>query len=464
MKNKLQSVNNIPFLVCLAVLLLNDFYLKAEYHNWITGKLSDICGLFVFASFWAAIFPDKKHKVYISTALLFVLWKSPYSQGFIDFFSQAFYPIHRLVDVTDLFALFILPIAFYYNPENSARLKLNPVVLGLLTIFSFCATSVPEPTQQFEQPQYLLFKSGITTFQSREYPSEYQVYELDSLIIVDIKEIRIDKRAPINDEFHKVQILKDIELRLLRDLKNPYGSQDEISDYDQLLDSLIVAESTSITLQLDSITDHLNFKKSRLHGDFKRFSSDNSLLIEGTFNNGVEDSVWSFYNEQNAIALKKYFENGELTKTQRFEGAEIISENHFITREETVRNKYFHLAIIALLIIGLVVKLYLNFKRSEQKDIIKVSHFAKTAGALVLPLVILILAKFLSSLIPNSYSTFDFQIIGEAILVYFIATPLFFLIFYLVKLRSQFYLIYYILLLSLSIVFIEECFYLQSII
>lgn len=41
MKTKLKSINNIPFLVSLVILILNDFYFKTIYHNWLTGKLSD---------------------------------------------------------------------------------------------------------------------------------------------------------------------------------------------------------------------------------------------------------------------------------------------------------------------------------------------------------------------------------------------------------------------------------------
>ena len=204
MKNKLKSIFNIPFLVCLTILLANDFYFKTEYHNWLTGKLSDFCGLFIFVWFWTALFPSKKQTIHFLTAMFFVIWKSPYSQAFIEFFSQNFYPIHRVVDITDLVALTMLPITFYYKPNINQRLNISPIPLALLTIFSFCATSIPEPTQEFEQPQYLLFKSGVTTFENSDYPSAYEVYNLDTLLIIDIKRIRIDKRAPIDDEFQKV--------------------------------------------------------------------------------------------------------------------------------------------------------------------------------------------------------------------------------------------------------------------
>lgn len=463
MRENLKSINNIPFLVCLAILLLNDFYLKTEYHNWLTGKLSDFCGLFIFASFWTALFPNKKRIVYFSTALLFVIWKSPYSQPFIDLFSHSLYPIYRVVDITDLISLLILPISYYFNQKNFFRFKLSPILLGVITIFSFCATSIPEPTQKFEQPQYLLFKDGVKNIENSDYPSNYKVHKLDSLLVVSITELRIDKRASIDDEYHKTQVLKNLDLRFLRQLSDSYRLKGELSDYKELLDSLTINVSTSIILKFDSINDHLNFKLTRLDGNFQRFK-DNKLIIDGKYKNGIEDSIWTFYNNQNEIISKKYFDDGELIKKQLFENSEMKSEIDFNTRNETIRNKYFLLAIIFILIIGLILKLYLNFKKPDKTDIIQTSHFSKIATSLVLPVAILTIAKLLSSLIPNSYSTFFLGIFGEAILVYIVTLPMLLLVFYVIKLRTKFDLIYYILLFALSIVLIEEWIYLKEII
>ena len=463
MKEKLKSINNIPFLVCLGILLLNDFYLKAEYHNWITGKLSDFSGLFIFVSFWAAIFPSKKQIVYFSTALLFIIWKSPFSQSFIDLFSHHLYPIYRVVDLTDLISLVILPVAYHYKQEDFSRLKLNPIILGVLTIFSFCATSVPQPSQKFKQPQYLLFKDEIKDIEDSKYPSIYQVYKLDSLVIVNIKELRIEKRAALEDEYHKTQILEDLDLRFLRYLKNSYRLQGELDDYKELLDSLIVNESTSIILKMDLISDHLKFKKARLDGKYKRFDNNN-LIIEGQYKEGIEDSIWTFYNDQNEVISKKHFVNGELIKNQLFENSKIKTEINFNKRSETVRNKYFLLAFLLLLIMGLLTKLYGNHKKSEQSDIIQTSTLSKVAFTFVLPITILVMAKLMSSLIPNSYSIFFFGVFGELILVYIFLVPLLLLVLNLIKLRNKFDLIYYILLFALSIVLIEECIYLNALI
>lgn len=459
MKNKLKSIITIPFLGCLIILLLNDFYLKTEYHNWLTGKLSDFCGLFVFVSFWTALIPNRKRTIGISTAILFVIWKGPYSQSFIDFFSQSFYPIYRVVDITDLVALAILPIAFYYKSDPSVRLKVNPIPFALLTVFSFCATSIPEPTQVFEQPQYLLFKSGTAHFESSDYPSEYEVYHLDTVVIIDIKRIRIDKRAAIGDEFHKVQVLKDIELRLLRESKDVYKSQ-RLIDYEPLRDSLTVGGITSITLKLDSIEDELNFEKTRLDGDFKRYANDR-LIVEGQYKNGIEDSVWTFYNKHNEIASKKFFKSGELIMVQLFEGSKLKSERTLNTRDETIRNKYLHVALLGVLIITTLIALFHNFRKN--KSVIKLSDFTKIVWSILLPIPTLVFAKFLSLLIPNSYSTGLFEMFGEAFLVLIITVPLSLCLFYVLKLRSWLELLCYIVFLALGIVFIEELTYLKNI-
>lgn len=463
MKERLKSINNIPFLVCLGLLLLNDFYLKTTYHNWLTGKLSDFCGLFIFVLFWTALFPTKKRLLYFSTTLLFVIWKSPFAQPFIDLFSSHLYPIYRVVDLTDLMALIILPIAYHFNPKDFSSLKLNPIILSVLTIFSFCATSVSPPSQKFEQPQYLLLKDGVKNIKKAEYPSNYKIHKLDSFLLVNIREIIIDKRAPLDDEYHKTQILKNLDLHFLSAITGEYSAQGKLSAYKKQRDTLMVDDSTSIILKLDLFRDHLHFKKARLDGHFKRFEN-NQLIIDGKYKAGIEDSTWTFYNNQNEIIAKKYFNNGELVKNQLFDNSTVKSEVNFNTRKETVRNKYFLLIILLLLIIGLILKLDLHFNKPEQRPILQTSDLSKIATSFTLPIVIFVIAKCLSSLIPNSYCTFFFEIYIEAFFVYIIILPLLLFVLYGIKLRDRFDLIYYIFLFALSIIFIEECLFLKDLV
>lgn len=246
---------------------------------------------------------------------------------------------------------------------------------------------------------------------------------------------------------------------MLRESERGYRLS-EITDYVNLRDSLVIPGKVSITLKHDSIRDELNFKNSRLDGDFKRFLNDN-LAIAGRYKNGIEDSTWNFYNGQGEMSTKKVFSNGELVKLDRFEKSIIVSQSKFNTRKETIRNKWIHVVIVALIALGLCWRLYLNFKKFRPGVPPKIS-FSKITFGLLLSVCTLLLAKTISSFIPNSYSTISFGILGEVILVQLILTPLFLFIFYVLKLRSKLDLLYYVLLISFLIVLIEEVVYLAE--
>ena len=462
MKGRLNQINNIPFLLGLGTLLLNDFYLKEEYHNWATGKLSDFCGLFVFAAFWSAFIPDKKKLVYVVTAILFAIWKSPYSAGFIDLFSATFFRVDRVVDATDLIALLVLPAGFFYNPENTLKTKIHPIPLSILSIFSFCATSMPRPTQTFSQPQYVLFRSGIVNIEA-SHSDHYTLHQFDSITIIGIRSVLIEKKAAIDDDYHKTQILADLDLWLLRQTQERrYREMRSPSKYKMLRDSLTIIGTLSIKLNLDSVIDELNFKGTRLNGIFRR-SKNGQLLIQGTYKDGIEDSVWTFYDEKSEATLRKYFRNGELFKTERFEGSNLVAGERHDTRDDVVMNKFFQIVIVALLILALVTRLVLNYKRSASSDFIRVPPMLAAACILSLPLVVLILAKSLSAFIPYSYTDI-FGVFGELIVVYLVTGPLFLAVFLRWRLRNKFDLIFYILAFSLSVVLIEAWIYLKTII
>ncbi len=137
------------FIIFLGLLLLNDFVLKAQFHNFLTGKLSDFVGLFVFSLFFIAFFPRKKLSILISIAILFTFWKSPYSESLINCWNSVeIITIWRVVDYTDLFALIVLPLAYFYSnhrqSQNVNYLPLKRAIVScivLISIFAFLATS-----------------------------------------------------------------------------------------------------------------------------------------------------------------------------------------------------------------------------------------------------------------------------------------------------------------------------------
>ncbi|HKP68963.1 MAG TPA: hypothetical protein VJV05_06745 [Pyrinomonadaceae bacterium] len=138
------------FLTAIALLLLNDFYLKAAYGNFVTGKLSDFAGLFTFSLFLSALFPTRALRVHIAVGIAFVFWKTPFADSLIDTWnSLGFLLIERTVDYSDYLALTVLPFSYSYFTtasesavSHSSGLReaaLHGVVI--LSVFAFAATS-----------------------------------------------------------------------------------------------------------------------------------------------------------------------------------------------------------------------------------------------------------------------------------------------------------------------------------
>ena len=143
-----------PFVCALAVLLLNDWWLKAEYPSAVSGKLSDFAGVAVVGMLLLAMWPQARCQIYLALAMAFLWWKSPLSQPVLELIN-AYAPVHlgRTVDYSDLVALGALP-ACSYVVAHAPRLRppwpvirrvlLVPIVVA--TVFGISATSaVPRP-------------------------------------------------------------------------------------------------------------------------------------------------------------------------------------------------------------------------------------------------------------------------------------------------------------------------------
>lgn len=134
------------FLISVVLLLLNDFYLKYHFHNYLTGKLSDFVGLFAFPYFVSLLFKSKIKPIYILTGVLFLFWKSNLSQFIFDYFNGIGIGINRVVDYSDFMALLVLPLSYRYRKQNSIgieKIKLLPKPL-IITVcsFAFIATTL----------------------------------------------------------------------------------------------------------------------------------------------------------------------------------------------------------------------------------------------------------------------------------------------------------------------------------
>lgn len=56
LKTSTASLASPAFVASVLLLLINDFVLKPQIGNAVTGKLSDFAGLFAFPFFWSAFF------------------------------------------------------------------------------------------------------------------------------------------------------------------------------------------------------------------------------------------------------------------------------------------------------------------------------------------------------------------------------------------------------------------------
>ncbi len=141
---------NPIFLTNLIVLILNDLVFKAQFSNFLTGKLSDICGLFVFPFFLSTINIKYTKCFYIFSCIIFTFWKLPISQQLIYTMNQTGISLSRTIDYTDFVALLILPISFRYftfQTNKIANTKIHTLtilIVSVISIFSFCFTTLGE--------------------------------------------------------------------------------------------------------------------------------------------------------------------------------------------------------------------------------------------------------------------------------------------------------------------------------
>lgn len=140
------------FLLGLLVLLANDFIFKYQFHNALTGKLSDIAGLFIFPLFIAAVLRRHSKHVFVGVALFFICWKSPLSNGLLELMSSVSgLSFGRVVDYTDLLCLPVLILSYLYLKSDYLQLQVSRTLIMVVSAFAFMATSQRKPISYQER-------------------------------------------------------------------------------------------------------------------------------------------------------------------------------------------------------------------------------------------------------------------------------------------------------------------------
>ncbi len=148
MRNK-SLLCNVIFILSLIILFLNDHFLKLYFHNWFTGKLSDVVGIILLPFLLTFLFPKLRQNSVYLTALFFIFWKSSYSGKLIEIYNFISpISIHRVVDYTDLFVMIFLAVPYYFIKNQEQLLKFeirktSPVFILIPSLLILMSTSPP---------------------------------------------------------------------------------------------------------------------------------------------------------------------------------------------------------------------------------------------------------------------------------------------------------------------------------
>ena len=132
------------FIAAVLLLVANDHVLKAGFPGIVTGKLSDVAGLFVVGALAVRFVPSRSTRALGGVGALFIFWKSPLSQPLIDAWNGVGpFTIVRVVDWTDLLALPVLPLALLYSRSafSVVPVRITQAAMLAVTALAIMATS-----------------------------------------------------------------------------------------------------------------------------------------------------------------------------------------------------------------------------------------------------------------------------------------------------------------------------------
>lgn len=402
---KKEILTSYPFIFALAILALNDFVLKQAFGNWITGKLSDFAGLFVFPLLLSALLPRYFKLMHWITAIGFVFWKSAYSESFIIACnSNLGLNWQRVVDYTDLIAMISVVFSyFYFQKEKFYTVKISyKPVLVMAVFFSFASMDYP-PTHEvcLGDNHFIAYKindsitlkllikqSNIIEDKGIHYLRIYDnkgskiVYLKKDILIFKIDTFLVDYNDFKEYKFYNKKILIDsitkINLRYLYENAKNYENKINIG----LIDSFTINFKYCLT---DSFC--LNFKNSQLHGYFKHINLQNNEIEIGNFKNGFKDSIFEVYQNGKLIE-RKFYERDFLIKRENLKDNKI--EEFQNPRIIPFKRALIEYLIIQLLILFFVFLFIIGSKReSRGLMFIRVNKTLRIILTVISPIIII---------------------------------------------------------------------------
>ena len=298
-RNKFLLLNYV-FVVSIILLFINDHFLKLHFHNWFTGKFSDFLGMIIFPLFLAYIFRRLRTFSIFISFVLFIFWKSPFSEGFIDFYNHISpIAVARVVDYTDFIAFVFLVIPFLLMKYDALLQplkirKISPALVLVPSVFVMMATSPP--------PYYRFGSDGLVSFQDYSFKMQKNkkealdelknrniLFKKDTLMIIRRNNISSESLIMNGTDLKTLEVDKEI-------LKKELERKIRFYDY-YIIDSLKIGDETlkDIRFELEEIN------KSKIKIILK------SVVLEGrnTNHKKLQKKFRKIYRE----LLKKEFLN-----------------------------------------------------------------------------------------------------------------------------------------------------------
>lgn len=135
-------------LLSFVILVVNDEWAKQAYPGWMTGKISDFAGLFLFALILRKVFPTYFKLSGIILAGSFFLWKSPLSSSLLATWNESgIWHLERVIDYTDWIAVSIIPLSWLpvFGQQERLQFALPGYFrnggIAVFCLLVFCSTS-----------------------------------------------------------------------------------------------------------------------------------------------------------------------------------------------------------------------------------------------------------------------------------------------------------------------------------
>jgi hypothetical protein len=184
------------YLGALAVLMVNDWLLKPSLHNELTGKLSDLAGVFAITWFGLILLPRYRWLLSLSIAAAFVYWKSPHSAALIAAWNGLnLFSVGRVVDYSDCVALATIPMAQFHasRARASVRRPIGGLAVAAISVLAFTGTTFQS---EYEYNRSYSFPMSTAQLRDRLIALTLSHREVSPLGILAPEELEV--RVPAN--------------------------------------------------------------------------------------------------------------------------------------------------------------------------------------------------------------------------------------------------------------------------